>query len=65
MTGDELEQRRRAGRLAVNRLAAIKSAVSEWECGDKNAVETVNRIADIVADPIVRVGRPHEPEIQT
>lgn len=66
MTSDELmEQRRRLGRQAVDRLAAIKVAVGQWEAGDANAVDVVDRIAEIVADPIVRVGRTHEPEIQT
>jgi hypothetical protein len=65
MSSDDIERRRQIGRQAVNKLAAVKTAVAEWECGDANAVEVVNRIADIVADPIVRVGVTHEPEIQT
>lgn len=66
MLSDYLEQRRAAGRRAVERLAAVQAAIRLWLDGEMNATSVVERIRDIVTDPIVRIGdKTHQPEIET
>jgi len=66
MLSDYLEQRRVAGRRAVERLDAIQTAMRLWNDGELNATAVVERIREIVTDPIVRIGeQTHQPEIET
>jgi hypothetical protein len=66
MLSDYLEQRRVAGRRAVQRLDAVQAAMRLWNDGEMNATAVVERIREIVTDPIVRIGeQTHQPEIET
>jgi hypothetical protein len=66
MLSDYLEQRRVAGRRAVERLDAVQTAMRLWNDGEMNATAVVERIREIVTDPIVRIGeQTHQPEIET
>lgn len=66
MSDEHYEQRRAAGRRAVDRLASIQIAMNLWNHGEMNAVAVVQRIQEIVTDPIVRIGeQTHQPEIET
>jgi hypothetical protein len=66
MLSDYLEQRRVAGRRAVERLDAVQTAIRLWNDGEMNATAVVERIREIVTDPIVRIGeQTHQPEIET
>jgi hypothetical protein len=66
MLSDYLEQRRVAGRRAVERLDAVQAAIRLWNDGEMNATAVVERIREIVTDPIVRIGeQTHQPEIET
>jgi hypothetical protein len=66
MLSDCLEQRRVAGRRAVERLDAVQTAMRLWNDGEMNATAVVERIREIVTDPIVRIGeQTHQPEIET
>jgi len=63
---DELRQQ--VGLMAVDRIRRVKQMVEAFEAGDMSAAQAVSRIEEIASgddERIVKVGRPHTPEVQT